>query len=171
MPEPSLHADGHRAVASSRTGAMLFQGYRVRLAQGERGPEAHPAIGVIATITSDGERVAVTWPTGDTLWHHGSALVRMGSAQENEQHPETRKGYPPPLVHAARPEEEQRWVELTLGQVEDLISMVMDRLSGLVSAMGPTGPGADAELAARYSELLVLKGMLLLGRDDPGASR
>lgn len=77
---------------------------------------------------------------------------------------------PERFVHAARPADEQCWVELTRGQVEDLLSMVMDRTAALVSAMGPTGPGADAELASRYSELLVLKGALLLGRDDPGAT-
>lgn len=161
-----MHPDGRgRAVASSASGAQLYTGYRVRHTR------SLDAVGVIAAITPDGERVAVAWPTGNTTWHQGYNLRRVGTVAENERHPETQAGYPVPgpLVHAARPEEQQRWVELTLGQVEDLLSMVMDRTAALVSVMGPTGPGADPELAARYSELLVLKGMLLIGRDDPGS--
>lgn len=170
MPEPSLHPDGHRAVASSKTGAMLFQGYRVRHAA--KPGEAHPPVGIIAAITPDGDRVAVTWPSGDTTWHRGCNLIRWGSVSLNEQHPETRKGYPappsPPLTPAVF--DEQCWVELTRSQVVDLLSLVQDRLAQVEGRLRPEQDPPD-ELRARRTELLVLKGMLLLGRDDPGATR
>lgn len=87
-----MHPDGRgRAVASSRTGAMLFVGYRVRHAA--MPGEAKPTIGIIAAIAPDGDRVAVTWPTGDTTWHRGCNLIRMGSVSINEQYPETKAGY------------------------------------------------------------------------------
>jgi hypothetical protein len=62
--------------------------------------------------------------------------------------------------------DEQCWVELTRGQINDLLSMTMDRLA-LVEAH----VGSRPELAERRVELITLKGALLLGRDDPGASR
>lgn len=166
-----MHPDGRgRAVASSASGAQLYTGYRVHHA-GASPTGQDSDVGVIATITPDGQRVAVTWPTGDTTWHPGNRLTRVGSVAYNESLPETKAGYPERLVHAARPEEEQRWVELTLGQVEDLLSMTQDRLSALPAITGEEGAEREDAYRQRRSELLVLKGMLLLGRDDPGASR
>lgn len=77
---------------------MLFVGYRVKHAA--KPGEAAVPVGVIARILprpdANGRSVAVTWPTGDTTWHRAEHLMRVGSARENELHPETRAGYPPP---------------------------------------------------------------------------
>jgi hypothetical protein len=62
---------------------------------------------------------------------------------------------------------EQCWVELTRGQVDDLLSMTQDRLAAVEGKIDEHD--AADELRGRRSELLILKGMLLLGRDDPGA--
>jgi hypothetical protein len=83
-----------RPVASSRSGAMLFQGYRVRLAQPKR-PEPQPLVGIIKRI-GPGEVVEVDWPGLGVTLHRGHQLTRMGTARENELHPETRAGYPVP---------------------------------------------------------------------------
>lgn len=165
MPEPAMHPDGRgRAVASSSSGAQLYTGYRVQHTR------SLDAVGVIATITPDGDRVAVTWPNGNTTWHRGYNLCRVGTVQENEQHPETRAGYPPDPRLAAEQVtiDEQCWVELTRAQVEDLLRMVSEERTALLHR---TIEKDEPLRQARHTELLLLKGQLLLGRDDPGAIR